>query len=214
MPDVQSAADRGAPGDAKEAVQVGPEMTYEEFLEWADDRHLEWVNKKPYLMPSPPTRHQRIVGFLTSILGIYAEEKALGEVLVAPYQMKVENGREPDVLFVAAEHEHRLKQNHLDGPADLTVEVVSPTSEARDYEEKFYEYEAGGVRAYWLVDPQREELAVYRLAENGRYRPVRPDDEGRFHSEVAPGFWLDAAWLWQDSLPKVTTVLRAWGLVG
>ncbi len=126
--------------------------------------------------------------------------------------MKLENGREPDVLYVAEAHRDRLLDLYLDGPADLAVEVVSPTSGPRDRGEKFYEYEAGGVAEYWLVDPVREELEVYRL-EEGRYRTVQPEERNVYRSEVMPGFWLEASWLWQEPLPKVLEVLRQWEIL-
>ena len=98
-----------------------------------------------------------------------------------------------------------LREVYLDGPADLVVEVVSPSSGPRDRGDKFYEYEAGGVPEYWLVDPAR----VYRLKER-RYQSVRSDDEGLVYSEAMPGFWLKEAWLWQDPLPRVLNVLKRW----
>lgn len=195
---------RGAP-------PPGP-ITYEEFLEWADeDTWAEWVDHEVIFMGPPATRHQDIAAFLTTIMRSLAEERNLGKLLSAPYQMKLENGREPDVLFIAEAHRGRLQDVFLDGPADLVVEIVSPSSGPRDRGDKFYEYEAGGVPEYWLVDPIREELEVYRL-EGERYRTVRPDG-GIFESEVMPGFWLDEAWLWREPLPKVMDVLRQWGLL-
>jgi Uma2 family endonuclease len=59
------------------------------------------------------------------ILGLYCHARGLGEVLDAPFLMKLERGREPDVLFVSREHLDRLKENYLDGPADLVIEIVS-----------------------------------------------------------------------------------------
>jgi Uma2 family endonuclease len=219
MPELQAADTLGGSIEAHQvarttgAIQVGPQMTYEEFMEWADDRHLEWVNGKAYLLAPPSTRHQQLVTFLTKTFGFYVDEKELGQVIVAPFQMNLETGREPDLIFVAAEHTDRLEKNRLDGPADLAVEVVSPSSGARDRGEKFYEYESGGVREYWLVDPDRTELEVYRLTDEGRYRSTQPEDGSVYRSEVVPGFWLDAAWLWRDPLPKTMDVLHAWDLV-
>ena len=194
------------------ALPPGP-LTYEEFLEWADeDTWAEWVDHEVIFMSPPATRHQEIASFLTAIMRALAEERGLGQVLSAPYQMKLENGREPDVLFIAEAHRGRLQEVYLDGPADLVVEIASPSSGPRYRGDKFYEYEAGGVPEYWLVDPARGQLEVYRLQE-GRYRSVRPDEEGVVRSEVMPGFWLKEAWLWQDPLPRVLDVLEKWGVL-
>ncbi|MCS7240926.1 MAG: Uma2 family endonuclease, partial [Candidatus Bipolaricaulota bacterium] len=113
------------------------------------------------------------------VLDAYAQANGLGVVVDAPFTMKLgPEGpvREPDLLFVAQENLERLKETHLEGPADLGVEIVSPESAARDQGTKFYEYEAAGVREYWLLDPDREEAEFYMLRE-GRYRLVYP--EGR-----------------------------------
>jgi Uma2 family endonuclease len=128
--------------------------------------------------------------------------------------MKLENGREPDMLFVASDHLDRLQDTYLDGPADLVVEIVSPESGPRDRGDKFYEYEAGGVPEYWLIDPVRQQVELYRLGADRQYRSVQPMDEDRYDSAVMPGLWLRASWLWQDPLPKVLDVAREWELVG
>jgi Uma2 family endonuclease len=51
----------------------------------------------------------------------------------------------------------------------LIVEIISPESSGRDRGEKFYEYEMAGVREYWLIDPQREQVEFYELNAEGRY---------------------------------------------
>ncbi|RMF32783.1 MAG: Uma2 family endonuclease, partial [Chloroflexi bacterium] len=140
-------------------------MSYEEFLEWTDEDTLaEWVDGKVVMYSPASRRHQLINGFLATVMGTFVEQRNLGIVLSAPFQMKLErSGREPDLLFIAREHLGRLRETYLDGPADLAVEIVSPESVGWDRGEKFYEYEAGGVREYWLIDPQRERAEFYRL---------------------------------------------------
>jgi len=190
-------------------------MTYEEFLQWADeDVHAEWVKGEVVVQSPASSTHQRICLFLSTILGHYVQQHDLGEILTAPFQMKLEDtAREPDVLFVAKERLERIKEAYLDGPADLVVEIVSADSGGRDRGEKFYEYEAAGVREYWLIDPERQQAEFYQLGQDGRYRLVAPDEHGRYRSAVLGGLWLDVGWLWQQPLPRVIDVLRHLGLI-
>lgn len=196
------------------------EMTYEEFLAWADEDTLaEWValpgeEVGEVVMTSPASdQHQNLADFLITVLRPYVESHSLGWVSSAPFQMKLEHGREPDLLFVATEHLGRLREAFLDGPADMVVEIVSPESVSRDRGEKFYEYEAGGVREYWLIDPVRQVAEFYRLDEGGRYGVTLAGREGVYRSEVVAGFWLRVEWLWQEPLPKTLDVLRELGLL-
>jgi Uma2 family endonuclease len=112
--------------------------------------------------------------------------------------------REPDMLFVARDNLHRLTDKRLEGPADLVIEVVSPESVKRDYEEKFSEYQRSGVREYWVIDPRpgREQAALYQRTVQGMYQAILPDAQGRYHSLVLPGLWLRPAWLWQEPQPN------------
>jgi Uma2 family endonuclease len=188
-------------------------MTYKEFLAWADEDTLaEWVAGEVVMTSPASRRHQDVVGLLYEVLRRYVQAHRLGEIIQAPFQMKLEHGREPDLLFVAQEHLDRLRETYLDGPADLVIEIVSPESAGRDRGEKFYEYAQGGVPEYWLIDPQTELAEFYRL-ERGRYRLTFGGEEGRYEALVLPGFWLRVEWLWQSPLPRVLDVIRELGLV-
>jgi len=182
-------------------------MTYEEFLEWADeDTWAEWVDGEVIMLSPASPEHQNLCGFLGTVLRLY-EVRGLGMVLSAPLAMRLEHGREPDLLFVATEHLDRLYSGGLQGPADVVVEIVSQDSLERDRGAKFVEYEAGEVREYWLIDPIREWAEFYRLDDRGRYETIFAAREGVYHSVVIPGFWLRVEWLWQEPLPVVEDVL-------
>ncbi|GIX48435.1 MAG: hypothetical protein KatS3mg131_2646 [Candidatus Tectimicrobiota bacterium] len=103
-------------------------LSYEEFLKWCDeDTWAEWVNGEVILLSPASRRHQQLVVFLVRVLGAFVEQQGLGVVLSAPFQMKTGPelpGREPDLLFIARENLERLKETHLEGPADLVIEVV------------------------------------------------------------------------------------------
>jgi Uma2 family endonuclease len=189
-------------------------MTYEEFLSWAPEtQRAEWIDGEVIVMTAPSEMHQDLILFLGALLRHLVEAYNLGRVWIAPYQMKLEfTGREPDILFLSREHFGRKKKLYLDGPADLVVEVISPDSRARDRGEKFYEYEQAGIPEYWLLDPARKQAEFYGLSADGIYHLLPIDSEGVFRSTVLEGLWLKVEWLWQDPLPKLATVLKAWGL--
>jgi len=196
-----------------EETTMPEQMTYQEFLNWADEDTLaEWVNGE-IVMTSPASRIHQLIGlFLGGVIRSYVEERALGQVIIAPFQMKLAtSGREPDLLFIATENLSRLRKTYLDGPADLAVEIISPESVGRDRGTKFYEYEEAGIPEYWLIDPLREQAEFYRLDEQGHYSLVSPDAEGIYRSETTPGFWLRVDWLWQP--PPVLDALRALELI-
>lgn len=192
-------------------------MTYEEFLKQADeDVSAEWVDGEVIQLSPASTRHQLVASFLTALMQHFVEAHQLGVVLTAPFQMKTGAslpGREPDVLFISKERLDRLKKNHLDGAADLVVEIISPESRARDRGDKFYEYEQGGVREYWLIDPLRKQAEFYQLGADGIYHAATPDAGGLFHSVALKGLALKVEWLWQEPLPLLLVVLKEWGLV-
>lgn len=189
-----------------------PSMSYEEFLAWAkDDIHAEWVEGKVVLMSPISSRHQAIVIFLITILNLYVSDRNLGMIFTAPFQMRLRQpprGREPDILFVAQANLGQITKQYLDGPADLAVEVISPESTGRDRGEKFYEYEMAGVREYWLIDPQREQVEFYQLDDQGHYTLALGGHTGQYTSLVIPGLMIDAAWLWQEPLPPMRTVIQ------
>lgn len=184
--------------------------TYDAFLDWVDEDTLaEWVKGEVILTSPASLRHQNIAGFLATIIRTYVEEKGLGQIISAPFQMKLaQSGREPDLLFIAQENLHRLKTTYLEGPADLVVEIISPESIGRDRGDKFLEYEQAGIPEYWLIDPQRQQAEFYRLDEGGHYQLVVAEENGRYHSTQLPGFWLQVDWLWQEPLPRALEVLR------
>lgn len=191
-------------------------MTFEEYLTWDDEgQRAEWVDGELVFMSPASLDHQRVLAFLNELLTIFVRAHRLGEIFFAPIVMRLTtrpSGREPDLMFVATAHSARLKPSHVEGPADLVIEIVSPDDPERDHVEKLAEYEAGGVPEYWVVDALRSEGSFFVLGDDGRYRQVPPDAEGFYYSATLPGLRLKVEWLWQRPLPEPPDLLSQVGL--
>jgi Uma2 family endonuclease len=115
--------------------------------------------------------------------------------------------RVPDLLFVQKSRLDLLRHNHLEGPPDVAFEIVSPDSVARDWREKYLEYESVGVHEYWVIDPMSRRAEAYALTAGAAYERIAPADDV-IRSAVIPGFFLKENWLWQVPRPRVADVLR------
>ena len=193
----------------RQPVVSSRKMTYKEFLEWdGENQHVEWVDGEVVAMAPIGDVHQDLASWLMTILRLFVDSKELGAIRHDPFQMKTGPalpGRAPDILFVTRRNLSRLKKNHLEGPADLVVEIISPGSGAIDRGDKYYEYERGGVKEYWLLDPRRRQAEFYHRGRDGIYR-LMPIEKGTFRSAVLRGLWLEVAWLWQKPLPPTPEI--------
>ena len=191
-------------------------ISYEQFLDMFDeDTRAEWVHGEVVYMSPASLIHQDLTGFLSAILRYYVEFCDLGMICPAPFQMKTGPhlpGREPDILFINTNHLDRLRENFLNGPADMVVEIISPESVRRDRQDKFLEYEKGGVREYWLIDPMRKQAEFFTLKDH-RFQQISIDENHIFQSLVLTGLWLNVEWLWKKPLPALLTVLKEWKIV-
>ena len=191
--------------------------TFEDFLEDPTlPEWCEWVDGKVVPMHAVIDRHDGIVQWAGELLGTTARELDLGRVLGEPFVMRLPDqrrGRSPDLMFVAAEHMHRIQRKHLEGPADLVIEVLSLESQHRDRVEKLGEYERAGVPEYWLIDDDERQMLFYQLVDDGNYINASPAVGDLYQSLVLPPVRFDPRWLWQHPLPKTIPILREWGVV-
>jgi Uma2 family endonuclease len=94
----------------------------------------------------------------------WVDRRKLGFVLGAPSDVVLapDLALQPDVLFIARARQNIIK-SHIYGPPDLVIEVVSGDRMRRDYKDKKEQYEAHGVKEYWIVDPGRKRIEVWSL---------------------------------------------------
>ncbi|MBI3914274.1 MAG: Uma2 family endonuclease [Chloroflexi bacterium] len=189
-------------------------MTEEEFEAWCDeDVKAEWVHGEVIVHSPAAYIHVSIASFLIQVVGLFVQHHKIGIVVGPEFQIRMPGLRRvPDLLFIAEPRRNIIKRTFVEGAPDLVMEIVSPDSVERDYREKHLEYEAAGVREYWLFDPQWQRTQVHALNNAGKYARIA-ESAGVIHSTVLPGFWLRTAWLWQDPLPNTLDVLRELGVL-
>ena len=197
-------------------------ITFAQFLTDASiDEHSEWVDGMVMSMHAVADRHDELVRWLNGLLDPYSRRRKLGRLLGEPFVMHLPDanvGRSPDLFFVAANHLDRIMPKHLEGPADLAIEVISPESRYRDRVHKFAEYEKGGVDEYWLIDPTATappettcEFFRRDEAAGGRFVAVQLDGDV-YRTPIFPDAAFNPDWLNQTPLPDPFDIWAEWGL--
>ncbi|MCS6909131.1 MAG: Uma2 family endonuclease [Anaerolineales bacterium] len=167
-----------------------------DYMALRPNRHVEYTDGYVEVLPMPTYTHQRIVRFLLRALEAFVFSRQLGEVMFAPLRVQIrpEKYREPDIVFMRAEHSDRLGNEFWIG-ADLVMEVVSDDDESRmrDFERKRRDYAEGRIPEYWIVDPATERITVLVL-EGAAYRTHGEFGRGeQATSATLPGFAVDVA---------------------
>jgi Uma2 family endonuclease len=154
-------------------------------------------------------RHDRIGNFLRALIEDYADEKDLGAIYGPDCIARLRRGRRfaPDLFFVVASRIPNPTPQEFDGVPDLVLEVLSPSNRQYDLGEKRSAYREAGVPEIWFVDPREEQILIDR--KRRKTYAAETVTTGRAFSTVVADFWVDAAWLWADPLPKRRRCLRA-----
>ena len=143
--------------------------TYNDYLLLPEDKRYEILDGEIYVIAAPNTKHQRVSGRLEVALVQHVEERHIGEILHAPYDVVLsdENVVQPDILFVRKERAGIIGEANLKGAPDIVIEILSPGTRSKDLELKRKTYARYGVQEYWIVDPDAEAIEVLLWSEIG-----------------------------------------------
>ncbi len=145
------------------APPLATRLTYRDLLRMPEDgSRYELIDGEAYIIPGPDADHQRAILKLALLIGQAIRDRS--EVFIAPLDVILadDTALQPDVLLVRPDGLARVKRS-VEGPPDLVVEVLSPTSRRRDRGIKRTTYARFGVGEYWLVDLVSRSIEVYRL---------------------------------------------------
>jgi len=161
--------------------------TYSDYRSLPDDRNrYEVIDGDLYVTPSPTTAHQKASKRIQMLLMTQIEERGLGVVFAAPLDVILSDTRvvQPDLVAVRREREGIVTERGIEGPPDLVVEILSPSTEKTDREAKAKLYASVGVPEYWIVDVAAHTIEVLELDVAGYRLRARHGPGGRVASTV------------------------------
>jgi Uma2 family endonuclease len=163
--------------------------TLEDYLALPDDIRVEMIDGVFYYMSSPTSIHQLISGEIYGQLRDFVKKNG-GDCMpfIAPTDVQLDRDDktivEPDVFVVC--DRSQITRPRIVGAPDLVIEVLSPSNWYHDMIRKLRKYKKAGVREYWIIMPEHQEVMVYKFEESDV-----PKDY-TFNDKVPVGIWQDA----------------------
>jgi len=126
-------------------------------------------------------------------LGVWNRQTGLGYTFSSSTVFKLPNGadRSPDAAWIRRERWEALtpEQRRKFPPIapDFVIELRSATDNLEMLQQKMREYLDAGVRLGWLINPQQQQVEIYRVGQEVEVRNLPAELSGE---DVLPGFSL------------------------
>jgi len=161
-------------------LDANKSYSFADYLTWLDDKRRELFNGIVKLMsPAPRAEHAIVSTNITIPIGNFIKRnKGKCKLFYAPFDVRLpKNGEkadkdiytvvQPDICVVC--DPSKLDYRGCLGAPDLIVEILSPSTLKRDFNDKYYIYQTAGVKEYWIADPANKTITVFLLSEKGEY---------------------------------------------
>ncbi len=160
-----------------------------------DEFKAELIDGELVVSPSPTDQDQDLQADLGGVLRRWVRALTLGWVwpdLDMVLDEAANLAYRPDLLFLARAHQARRRQGRVFGPADLCVEILSPSDRPRVQRRKYTDYARYGVPWYWIINPLGELPVIEELELVAGDYAVRAEVTGAawFAPAVFPGLHL------------------------
>lgn len=172
------------------------------YADITPEQKWEFIQGEAIMHSPASSRHLQATMRTYKLLDAHVGTQNLGRVYVEKAMTCFpRNDYEPDVMFFGTAKTALILPDTLKFPIpDLIVEVLSPSTEARDRGIKLQDYALHGVAEYWIIDPMAETVEAHRLNHEGdAYATVPRVAEGVLTSDVVPGLELPVRALFDDA---------------
>jgi Uma2 family endonuclease len=146
----------------------------------------------------PIPRHQLAVANLIVLIGMHLMETGLGQIMPSSDILFDEVTRlvlAPDAVVLLHDRMHLIAEKRLDGPPNLVIETLSPSTSRRDRVHKLEWYHEYGVDEYWIVDSRRKYVEVVDFISSEEPVVSRFVNTGEIRSQVLPELKITAGML-------------------
>lgn len=153
--------------------------TYKDYISYDENEKIEIIEGKVYNMSPAPSRiHQKLITEILFRIRSYIEiNNGSCEVYPAPFDVILKNEAEiiddsknivqPDISVIC--DKSKLTNEGCTGSPDMIVEIVSPYNPNNDFIRKLNLYDKFKVKEYWIVNPMKKNVLVYKLDDNESY---------------------------------------------
>ena len=156
---------------AEEALAKGYGLrhaSYEEFLALTKDSNerYEFIDGEIFLQASPKVDHQLVLSELHGILHMHFSPTSC-HVFTAPFDIQIRSGEkdihvvQPDLLVICDLEDNLGADGYYKGVPGLVIEILSDGTRRNDLLKKLNLYLQGGVKEYWVVDPDVKQVICY-----------------------------------------------------
>ena len=153
-------------------------FTYEDLEQFPDDnKRRELIDGEVYTTSTFSVQHQRVIGQLLLLVGIFLQRNPLGEIVVGPLNVIFSEENDdvavPDLLYISNKKRSIISERGIEGAPDWLIEVTSPSTCRRDFGVKLKLYQKYGVPLYWIIDLDAEMIHVW---DEGEHEVYKADD--------------------------------------
>ncbi len=137
-------------------------FNYHDYELLPEDKRYELIDGELYMTPAPTSEHQRIILKISYALNSFILQKKTGEIFISPIDvvLSFEDVVQPDLVFISRSRKKIITEKNIQGPPDLVIEVLSPSTAERDRVTKKRLYEQYGVEEMWIVNPETKTIEV------------------------------------------------------
>ncbi len=175
-------------------------LTYDDYAALPDDgRRYELYEGELVMTPAPRPRHQQVIGNLYLVMVEHVRARGLGEVFLSPIDVILSRITvlQPDLVYIERAQLGVVTDRAIESAPTLVVEVLSPSSNARDRGIKQALYAQHGVPYYWIVDPAARTVDALGLAGDSYAAVARLDGPTPVALPPLPDLLLEPAALWR-----------------